>query len=75
MPQTLEESAKACGALVRKREVKNALDLMKVLLIYSLGDISQRMLAAFAGALGIANISDQAWQKKLQDAYLGWYTY
>jgi len=65
LPTTLEESAKATGAIIRKRKIKRALDLITILFIYALTDISQRVLAAFAMNLGIADISDQAWQKKL----------
>lgn len=71
LPSDLEESAKAKGVFVRKRKIKSAIDLITILLVYSLNDISQRMLSAFACALGIANISDQAWQKKLQNVYHG----
>ena len=63
LPPTLEESAKEHGALTRKRGIKSALDLIKMMLIYAITDISQRTLAAFANVLEVANISDQAWQK------------
>ena len=75
LPPALDESAKEHGVLIRKREIKSALDLIKVMLIYAVTDISQRLLAAFAGILGIAKISDQAWQKKWQRANLGWLFY
>ena len=65
LPLTLEESAKEYGVLIRIREIKSALDLIKMMLIYAVTDISQRLLAVFAGVLGIAKISDQAWQKKM----------
>ena len=65
LPPTLEESAKEYGALKRKREIRSGYDLIKMMLIYAVTDISQRLLAAFAGVLGIAKISDQAWQKKM----------
>lgn len=71
LPETIEESAKEYGAIVRKREIKNAIDLINVLFIYALTDISQRMLATFAGILEIADISDQAWQKKRYNAKIG----
>ena len=71
LPQGLDESAKRYGALVRKREIKSGDELIKVLLIYALTNISQRLLAAFACFIGAADISDQAWQKKLQNAFPG----
>jgi len=58
LPRTLEESSKAYGVFIRKRKIKSAVNLITILLIYSLNDISQRILAAFACALGIADISD-----------------
>lgn len=64
LPRNLDVSAKATKAIERKRSIRCAAGLMLVLLIYALTDISQRLLAAFAGDIGIADISDQAWQKK-----------
>ena len=65
LPPTLEESAKEYGVLIRIREIKSALNLITMMLIYAVTDISQRLLAAFADVFGIAKISDQAWQKKM----------
>jgi hypothetical protein len=64
LPPKLEESAKEHGAIVRKREIKSAVDLLTMMLVYALTDMSQRMLAAFAALLGTADVSDQSWQKK-----------
>ena len=64
LPADLEESAKEYGVIMRKREIKSALDLIRMLLIYAVIGVSQRLLAAFACVLDVANISDQAWQNK-----------
>jgi len=64
LPSDMDESAKANGAIVRKRKLRSALDLITVLMVYSLTSISQRMVAAFCKGIGLADISDQAWQKR-----------
>ena len=65
LPQTLEESAKRYGAIIRRRAIQSAVDLMLVLFIYASSGMSQRMLAASSAVMGAASISDQAWQKKI----------
>ena len=64
LPADLDESAKAKGAMVRKRKLNSAYGLITVLLIYSHTSISQRIMAVLSKEMGIANISDQAWQKR-----------
>jgi hypothetical protein len=59
----VEEAAKHTGALVRRRAIKNARDLLTALLLYACGNLSMTNLAASAERTGIAAISDQAWQK------------
>jgi hypothetical protein len=71
LPSNLDESAKTNKAIIRKRKICNAADLILVLFLYALTDISQRLLAAFAAGMGIADISDQAWQKKRLNALRG----
>lgn len=65
LPETLTESAKTYGAIIRHRAIKSASDLLLALLIYSSVSMSQRVLSAYAAVIGIADISDQAWQKKI----------
>jgi len=65
LPQTLEETVKAYGAITRRRMIKSATDLMLALFIYASPGMSQRLLAACSAVIGIADISDQAWQKKI----------
>ena len=71
LPQTLDESAREHGALVRRREVKSANDLLLALFMYAITNMSQRVLAVCASIIGIADMSDQAWQKKLYYAGRG----
>jgi hypothetical protein len=63
LPPGLDESARKYGAIVRKREIKSALGLLQAMMMYAISDLSQRLLAAYAAVLGIAKVSDQAWQK------------
>jgi hypothetical protein len=70
LPSNMDETAKTKGALIRKRGVKNASDLLKVLLIYAVTTMSMRMLSLCASALGVANISDTAWHKRFTGAEL-----
>jgi len=64
LPQTLEESAKSYGAIVRQRTIKCAANLLLALFVYASSRMSIRALAASAAVMGVADISDQAWQKK-----------
>jgi hypothetical protein len=70
----LDESAKKYGAIVRRRAIKSAAGLLTALFIYALSGVSQRVLAVIAQVAGIANISDQAWQKKFVQT-IPWLTY
>jgi len=65
LKQPLEESAREHKALERRRVVKSAQELLLALFMYTLSKMSLRMLAASTGIIGLADMSDQAWQKKL----------
>ena len=65
LPSTLEETVKEYGAIVMKRAIKSAAELITALILYAISSISQRVLAASVAEMDIANISDQAWQKKI----------
>lgn len=58
LPVDLDRSAFACGALLRKRAVKNGSDLLRLIVAYSWAGYSLRDISAWAGQSGIANISD-----------------
>jgi hypothetical protein len=71
LPPSLEESAKETGVIIRKRGIKSASRLLQMILVYVVVDLSQRLLATFAQDLKVAKVSDQAWQKKFQNACPG----
>jgi len=62
--EALELSAREHGALLRKRGVKSAEDLLRLLLAYGPGGRSLRVTAAEAAARGMSDISDVAWMKR-----------
>lgn len=56
----LERSARETGAFRQTREIKNAVDLLRLLLAYCLGDQGFRLTAAWAASLGLVDISAPA---------------
>ena len=68
LPQNLEELAATEGAFRRKRGIRSVQDLLKMLFLYTVPDLSFRILAAAACALGIASISKTAWRKRFSGA-------
>ena len=62
----LEETARDTGALVRKREVSSASDLLRLALAYGFCGLSLRETAAWAETTGIASISNVALLKRLR---------
>jgi hypothetical protein len=66
LPIDLETSAEETAALVRRRKIKSASDLLRLNLLYSVCDFSLRMVGAWALLLGIGYLSDVAIMKRLQ---------
>jgi hypothetical protein len=66
LPVDLEASAYRTKALQRKRGVRRATDLLRLVLAYSLWDWSLRLVGAWATAAQIANLSDVAVRKRLR---------
>jgi hypothetical protein len=62
----LEETARASGALLRRRQVKSASDLLRLALAYGPGGQSLREAAAWAALQGIANLAHNALMKRLR---------
>ncbi|PDT43848.1 IS4 family transposase [Sinorhizobium fredii] len=62
----LEASAREAGALLRKRQVAGAVDLLRLCFAYVLGRFSLRTLAAWAEQRGLASMSDVAMLKRLK---------
>jgi hypothetical protein len=56
----LEASARETGALVRARVIKTAVDLLRLILAYCLGERGLRATSAWATAAGIVDISNVA---------------
>ncbi len=62
----LEASAKASGALLRRREIKSAGDLLRLALAYGPCGMSLRTVAAWAHTMGLGELSDVAALKRLR---------
>jgi hypothetical protein len=62
----LEASARSCGALLRRRQVRSAAALLRLCLAYVLGRLSLRGLSAWATAQGWAAMSDVAILNRLR---------
>jgi len=74
LPADLDETAKSKGALVRKRGVKSAYNLLKLLLIYAVSTMSLRILSLSASSLKVADISDTALRKRFINSVI-WLAY
>ena len=64
--EELEASAKASGALLRRREIRNAADLLRLALAYGPGGMSLRAVAAWAHTMRLGELSDVAALKRLR---------
>jgi hypothetical protein len=74
LPMNVEEQACVLGALQRKRGIKQASQLLRAILSWILCQRSLRQLGAWAVLLGIADLSDTAWRKRLAKCgdWLNW---
>jgi hypothetical protein len=57
---SLATTARICKAFLRPRGICNAVDLLRIILAYCLGDRGLRATAAWAAAVGLADISNPA---------------
>jgi len=64
----LQATARSCGALVRRREIRSAEALLRLALAYGPGGLSLRAAAAWAGVSGLADLSDTAVMNRLRKA-------
>jgi len=71
LPDDLDTSARASGALVRRRGIRDAEALVRMLLAYGLTDLSLKSVAGWAAALGVADVSTPALFYRVRDAE-GW---
>src|SRR5437763_6507100 len=74
LPSDLEVQARTLKAFVRVREVKCASDLLRALLAYVLCAPSFQRVGAWALLIGLAELSDSAWSRRLlkASAWLLW---
>src|SRR6266702_4298142 len=66
LPERLDEQARTLKAYQRYREIKRASDLLRALLAWVLGGCSFRQLGCWAVLLGVADISEAAWRKRVR---------
>jgi hypothetical protein len=74
LPAGWQEQAERLGAFCRKREIRSAAELLRGLLAYVLCVGSLRQLGCWSVLIGLADISEAAWRKRLRrtGAWLAW---
>jgi hypothetical protein len=70
-PEVLGTSARETKAFVRARVIASAVDLLRLILAYCLGDRGLRSTAAWATSVGLADVSDVALLYRLRQCG-GW---
>lgn len=70
IPVDIDALARETKVQQRKREVKSPLDLLRLVLAYSICDWSLRLVGAWATVVGLASLSDVAVRKQLRKTQL-----
>jgi hypothetical protein len=65
--ETLTTTARETKAFVRRREIKTAVDLLRLILAYCLGEGGLRLTAAWAASIGLVDISNVALLQRLRN--------
>ncbi len=68
LPEDLDESAAQTGALVRKRGIRDAEALLRILLAYGCTDLSLQSLAAWAKEGGLSDCTKEALFFRVRDS-------
>lgn len=65
LPQNIEEQFKASGSFKRFRDICDSIKMLRAYLGYAIHQISFIDLAIIAKTIGLANMSDTSWRKRL----------
>ena len=68
----LDVTARETKAFLRPREITNAVDLLRLILAYCLGEWGLRSTAAWATSVGLVDISSVALLYRLRQCGTGW---
>ena len=68
LPEDLDKAAKETGALVRRRAIRTGAALLRLVMGYTVLDLSLRGVAAWAARIGLAKMSDVAALQRLKKA-------
>ena len=69
LPKGWQDAAWTLGAIIRRRAIESAESLLRLVLAYAWNDWSLRSTAAWAGRIGLADLSDVAVLKRLRHAH------